>query len=218
MKNNQTPRLVLWDWNGTLLDDLDFSIDCLNALLAEHSYDKTYQKDAYQAIFGFPIEEYYVRAGFDFTKHPFSELAKRYVDIFMPGSINCHVAKGGRDTLNAIHTAGVTQVVLSASPTEYLKSQVAERKLTPYFDELLGLDDIYAKSKTARGIAWMQASGIDPATAVMIGDTDHDAQVAAAMGVRCILCTNGHQNRETLAATGATLIDSLTELPPLLGL
>ncbi len=214
----QKPTLVLWDWNGTLLDDLDFSICCLNTLLEEHGYPTRYDKDAYQAIFGFPIEEYYLRVGFDFEKHPFAALAKRYIDIFMPGSACCHVAAGGRDTLNSIHAAGITQVVLSASPTNFLKEQVAERKLTDYFDELLGLDDIYAKSKTARGIAWMAQSGIDPATAVMIGDTDHDAQVAAAMGVRCILCTSGHQNREILAATGAILIDTLAELPALLGI
>lgn len=214
----KTSHLVLWDWNGTLLDDLDFSVDCLNALLAEHGYAQRYDKDAYQAAFGFPIEEYYIRVGFDFTKHPFSALAQRYIDTFIPGSINCHVCASGRDTLRTIHNAGIRQVVLSASPTNLLREQVAQRELTDYFDELLGLDDIYAKSKTARGIAWMQNSGINPATAVMIGDTDHDAQVAAAMGVRCILCTAGHQNRATLAATGATLIDSLAELPALLGL
>lgn len=138
----QKPALVLWDWNGTLLDDLDFSICCLNTLLAEHDYPTRYDKAAYQAIFGFPIEEYYLRVGFDFEKHPFSALAKRYIDLFIPGSTCCHVAAGGRDALHTIHAAGITQVVLSASPTDILKEQVAARNLTDFFDELLGLDDI----------------------------------------------------------------------------
>lgn len=212
------PALVLWDWNGTLLDDVAFSVQCLNTLLAEHDYPLQYDATKYLSIFGFPIEEYYRRVGFDFEKHPFSMLAKRYIEIFVPGSKTCHTTLGARDTLSAIHAAGIPQVILSASPTDLLKDQVAQRGLTSFFDELLGLDDIYAKSKTARGTAWMTQSGIDPANAVMIGDTDHDAQVAHAMGVRCILYTGGHQNRETLAATGATLIDSLAELPALLSI
>ncbi len=210
------PNLVLWDWNGTLLDDLDFSIQCLNDLLAAHDYPQTYDKAQYQALFGFPIEDYYRRVGFDFDKHPFPELAERYINMYVPGSAACRTTTAARDALAAIHNAGIQQIILSASPTDLLTAQVAERDLAPYFDELVGLDDIYAKSKTTRGTAWMAQSGIDPATAVMIGDTDHDAQVAAAMGVRCILCTAGHQNRETLAATGATLIDSLAELPALI--
>lgn len=212
------PSLILWDWNGTLLDDIDFSVDCLNQLLGEHDYPNNFDLTTYRAIFGFPIEDYYRRSGFDFEKHPFPILAKRYIEIFVPGSKACHTMPAARDALGAIHASGMKQVVLSASPTDLLTQQIAERDLTDFFDEILGLDDIYAKSKTARGTAWMAQSGIDPATAVMIGDTDHDADVAAAMGVRCILCTNGHQNREILAATGAILIDSLAQLPALLGL
>lgn len=211
------PNLILWDWNGTILDDLDFSVTCLNDLLAEHGYAQGYDIASYRAIFGFPIEEYYHRAGFDFEKHPYATLANRYVEVFMPGTKICHCAPDARTVLASAHRAGLKQVILSASPTHFLKEQVAERNLTDYFDELLGLDNIYAKSKTAHGIAWMKQSGIDPADAVMIGDTDHDAHVAAAMGVRCILYAGGHQSRETLAATGCTIIESLAELPALLG-
>ncbi len=62
------PELILWDWNGTLLDDVDLCVDALNRLLAEFGYPQRYDHDQYRAIFGFPIEEYYIRAGFDFSK------------------------------------------------------------------------------------------------------------------------------------------------------
>ena len=71
------PELILWDWNGTLLDDVDLCVDALNRLLAGFGYPQRYDHERYRAIFGFPIEEYYVRAGFDFTKHSFAELAER---------------------------------------------------------------------------------------------------------------------------------------------
>ena len=56
------PELILWDWNGTLLDDVDLCVDALNRLLAGFGYPQRYDHERYRAIFGFPIEEYYVRA------------------------------------------------------------------------------------------------------------------------------------------------------------
>ncbi len=212
------PLLVLWDWNGTLLDDIDFSVDCLNVLLKEHGYPQQYTLAEYRKIFGFPIESYYQRAGFDFLEHSFAELAKRYIEIFTTGSKTCDVIPGARQALELIQNAGIPQVILSASPTDILTQQVAERGLSPFFKELLGLDDIYAKSKTARGTDWIANCGICPSDVVMIGDTDHDAQVAKAMGVRCILSAAGHQTHKTLALTGASVIDDFTQLPALLNL
>ena len=78
------PELILWDWNGTLLDDVDLCVDALNRLLAGFGYPQRYDHERYRAIFGFPIEEYYVRAGFDFTKHSFAELAEKYMEDYVP--------------------------------------------------------------------------------------------------------------------------------------
>ena len=83
------PELILWDWNGTLLDDVDLCVDALNRLLAEFGYPQRYDHERYRAIFGFPIEEYYVRAGFDFTKHSFAELAEKYMEDYVPASAAC---------------------------------------------------------------------------------------------------------------------------------
>ena len=80
------PELILWDWNGTLLDDVDLCVDALNRLLAGFGYPQRYDHERYRAIFGFPIEEYYVRAGFDFTKHSFAELAEKYMEDYVPAS------------------------------------------------------------------------------------------------------------------------------------
>lgn len=48
------PELILWDWNGTLLDDVTLCVDALNRLLARYGYPQRYDHDQYRAIFGFP--------------------------------------------------------------------------------------------------------------------------------------------------------------------
>ena len=189
------PELILWDWNGTLLDDVDLCVDALNRLLAGFGYPQRYDHERYRAIFGFPIEEYYVRAGFDFTKHSFAELA---------------------DALEAFKAAGLRQVILSASNLDTLRRQTDERGVTGYFDRLLGLGDIYAKSKVDVGLAYLKENGFDPARAVMIGDSVHDYEVAQALGVRCVLQSGGHQPPEKLRKTGAPVVKGLREAAALI--
>ena len=97
--------------------------------------------------------------------------------------------------------------------TELLKK---ERGVTPYFDRLLGLGDIYAKSKVEVGLAYLQEEGFDPAKAVMIGDSVHDFEVAQALGVGCVLQSSGHQPPETLCRTGAPVVAGLREAAELI--
>lgn len=196
------PELVLWDWNGTLLDDVDLCVSALNRLLAMHGYPQRYDLAQYRAIFGFPIEDYYIRAGFDFQKHPFPELAARYMEHYIPASAACGLMPGAAEALALFQSAGVRQVILSASPLSTLQAQVKQRGVEGYFDRLLGLDDIYAKSKVDLGLAYLRENGFDPVRAVMLGDSVHDAETAQALGVRCVLQCAGHQPESTLRTAG----------------
>lgn len=202
-----TCDLVFWDWNGTLLDDIDYTLGCLNWLLAQHGYPQRYGRDAYRELFGFPIEDYYIRAGFDFARHPYPMLAQQFIAHYNAGMDACAALPGAQPALAALQRAGKRQVLLSATRRDYLIEQVAQRGLNGYFDELLGLSDIYGVSKVQVGLDWLRASGVDPARCVMVGDTTHDAEVAAALGVRCILVTTGHQSRRRLEAVCETVVD-----------
>lgn len=210
------PELILWDWNGTLLDDVELCMDALNRLLAEHGYPQRYDRDQYRAIFGFPIEEYYARAGFDFARHSFAVLAEKYMDYYIPASAACPLTDGALDALEAFRAAGLRQVILSASPITTLQRQVKERGVTQYFDRLLGLGDIYAKSKIELGLAYLKEEGFDASRTVMIGDSVHDFEVAQALGVGCVLESAGHQSAEKLRETGAPVAKGLREAAELI--
>lgn len=203
-------QLVLWDWNGTLLDDVALCVDALNRLLARHGYPQQYDLPAYRKIFGFPIRDYYIRAGFDFSRHSFAALAKSYMDDYIPASSACPLMPGAGEALARLQAAGLRQVILSASPITTLRSQAEARGVLPYFDRLLGLGDIYAKSKVELGLAYLAETHFDPDAAVMVGDSVHDFEVSQALGVRCVLYAGGHQDAGTLAATGAPVVESLS--------
>lgn len=206
-------ELVLWDWNGTLLDDLDLCVDALNRLLARFGYPQQYDLEGYRAIFDFPIRDYYLRAGFDFEKHSFAELAESYMQDYIPASRACGAMNGARETLGIIQSKGIRQAVLSASKISTLRQQVGHCDLQQYFETLLGLADIYAASKVDIGLGFMARCGIDPANALMVGDTLHDSEVAAAMGCRCVLVARGHHSAEKLAAAGVPVLEDITQVP-----
>lgn len=184
--------------------------------MQRYGYPQRYDHEQYRAIFGFPVEDYYVRAGFDFTRHSFAELAESYMEDYIPASAACPLMAGAVDALETFKNAGLRQVILSASPVTTLTRQVEERGVTPYFDRLLGLGDIYAKSKVEVGLAYLQEAGFDPAKAVMIGDSVHDFEVAQALGVGCVLQSSGHQPPETLRRTGAPVVAGLREAAELI--
>lgn len=79
------PSLVFWDWNGTLMDDAAYSCGCLNGLLDEYGYPQRYDLDAYRSVFGFPIEDYYRRVGFDFGRDPFPFWPRAICSATTPG-------------------------------------------------------------------------------------------------------------------------------------
>ena len=92
-----------------------------------------------------------------------------------------------------------------------LTRQVESLGVRQYFDGLLGLDNIHAYSKAEIGVRWRDAH--HEARVLLIGDTDHDAEVAAAMGVDCALVARGHQSRRKLETCRAVAVtETLTEL------
>lgn len=209
---------LIWDWNGTLLDDMALCCSCLNHMLKQHGYPQQYDHAGYRSVFGFPITDYYIRAGFDFDRHPFAQLAAEYMELYSDASLDCPLCPGALQVLQTAQTAGLRQVILSASEQSALRLQVEHFGLSGFFDELLGQNDFYAHGKLERGKAWLLERPLDVTATVLVGDSLHDAEVAAALGVRCVLCAAGHQPRETLETAGVPVIDTLFELPRLLGL
>lgn len=123
----QPNGMIFWDWNGTLMDDVDFTHECLNWMLETHGYPQRYDLAAYRELFGFPIEDYYRCAGFDFARHPYPELAARFMEHYNAGVPGCAVTAHAVDTLQTLARMGWQQAVLSASRRDYLIEQVSAR-------------------------------------------------------------------------------------------
>jgi phosphoglycolate phosphatase len=206
---------VIWDFNGTVYDDVDACIQSANRLLEAYSLAPLPSKEEYRAKFGFPIIEYYARLGFDFERYPYAKLAVEWVDYYMELSANSKVYEEIPSVLDAVRERGQEQWILSATEANMLKGQLRSLGILHCFHGVLGMDNIHAHSKEEIGVAWRRAH--PNACALMVGDTDHDAQVAAAMGVDCVLVAKGHQSKERLEQCKCLFVaESATEILPLL--
>jgi phosphoglycolate phosphatase len=202
---------VIWDFNGTILNDVRLGISCTNRMLAERGLAVIPNEETYREIFGFPIDDYYSRLGFDFEKEDYDTvLAPQWVAMYLAGEPTCPMNDGVESTIAAVADLGIPQVLLSATKEEQLRAQLARLGITESFSEILGLDNIHARSKRHVAEAWMVRN--PEARPLFIGDTEHDADVARSVGADCVLFTGGHQSAARLAGCGFPLIESIDRL------
>jgi len=202
-------RQVLWDWNGTLLDDLTYAIGVRNRTFPAFGLPRIGSVAEYHRQFTFPVRRYYERAGV--TDETFVAVAHAWMAEYVRGFDNVPLHGDAVETLARFAAAGVRQAVLSATRRDMLESQIARFPIRAYFTDVLGLSDIYARSKEAVGLDYLARCGVPAASTLMIGDTLHDAEVARAMGTGCVLVARGHQSRETLLTAGVPVMDTLLE-------
>jgi phosphoglycolate phosphatase len=202
---------VIWDWNGTLLNDIELCIHSINKLLSDRNLPVV-NAITYKEVFSFPVQDYYKTLGFDFENEDFSVPAHQYIDLYYAGFDSCALQKNVVEMLESLKGKGVRQFVLSAMEHDMLEKTLQLKGISNYFEGVAGLTDHYAVSKVERGKQLIREFNIDNENTWLIGDTTHDFEVATELGVKCILIADGHQSAERLKATKATLVGSLKEL------
>lgn len=209
-------KQLIWDWNGTLFNDVDLCVESINYLLASEQLPTLADKEAYRRVFRFPIITYYQSVGFDFNQYSFDELAIKYMDYYQPRSLTCSLYENALECLKYYHKQGYVQILLSASKEAYLMNQLKQFSIQHMFHRILALDNIHAYSKAELAVNYMKENDITPEDLVFIGDSVHDYEVAQNVGASCILIANGHEHKERLKKTDAIVIDSIGELPKII--
>lgn len=202
---------VIWDWNGTLVNDVWLCIEIINDLLEQQDL-KTITAEEYRKIFDFPILDYYTKLGFDFEKESFESLCEKFISPYKQRVLTCHLHENAKKVLNHFSEKGIGQSILSASEQGSLEEMVNGYELGNHFENVLGLSDNMAFGKVAIGKQLINQLNIPGEEIVYIGDTVHDFEVAEAIGVDCILVANGHHNVEKLRTVTEKIVDSLDEL------
>lgn len=201
-------RYIIWDWNGTLLDDMEPSLDAVNEMLSKRAMPLL-SPGKYREYIGVPIRKFYEKV-FDLEKEKYEDIIMEWNRGYSSRMRECRLSAGAVRCLEYFRRCGCTQIIVSSSKNELLKKNVEKYGIAHYFDAVLGADDYFAASKIDRAVNYIREHG--PGKILTAGDLEHDSDLAAALGADCVLLASGHDMRERLERTGATVIDSLDEL------
>jgi phosphoglycolate phosphatase len=204
-------KYIIWDWNGTLLNDVDFVVDIMNKMLKKRDLTSI-SAEKYREIFVFPVIKYYSQLGFDFSKEPFEELALEFVNEYKNNINRFILFEEVDEVLGSIEKLGILQIILSASNEDDLIEIVGDLGISRYFVKIAGLKNHFAESKVSRAKEIIGELFLKPEEVILFGDTYHDYEVSQQIGCDCLLISKGHQSGERLSHLGVPVIESLMEV------
>lgn len=200
---------LVWDWNGTLLDDLTLVVAATNASLASVG-GPTVTADEHRRDFRRPISAYYAHVlGRPLDADEFETLDRAFHDAYRAGLPGCRLAL---DALEAIAAWRGSQSLLSMFFHRELVPAVTRHGLRDHLDRVDGLrDPIGGGAKAPHLLAHLQALDVRGSDCVLIGDSIDDADAAAAVGARIVLYRGGITDEARLRATGLPVAVTLVE-------
>ena len=203
---------ILWDWNGTLLDDTQAALDTLNTMLARRGA-KPIAMEFFRDHFAFPCRPFYDTIGMHVEDDEWDALAKEYHDLYaeQPKRLNRETIAA----LEAVKRSGAKQSIISALRQDLLDEATSFYGVASYMECVYGVDNLDGASKLDRALELMNhiapQVGEQP-DVVLIGDALHDKEVADALKVRCVLCGQGSHaswRLRKVAPTGETLLEAV---------
>ena len=203
---------IIWDYNGTLLNDVQLCVDVMNSMLIPRGLPEI-NSSIYKAVFDFPVKDYYAELGFDFEKESFEKVGTEFIvkyDEQQRSSTKLH-----KDTdyiLQEISRSGISQSVLSARKEAKLIEELEFFGIAKYFNKIVGLNDHYAAGKLENGKKLVSELKLNPTEIALVGDTVHDCEVAVKTGINPILISHGHHTIERLEKCKITVFNDLREV------
>ena len=209
MINNK--KHIIFDWNGTLVDDAWIFVDVLNQLLIPRGLNKISLQE-YRDSFCFPIKLFYKKLGVDTSEQSFMKLEEEFVYEYNKRMYKPALFDNVLNFLKQLIENGVSLSILSASNEGVLCKLVKHYALTDYFDYVVGVNNYGANGKVESGENLLHKINLKKSEIIMIGDTDYDYDVATSLQLDCILKTGGHQSLNRLQIKTKNTISSFDEI------
>lgn len=204
-------KTVIWDFNGTVLDDCAAAVAAVNAMLRRRGLAEI-TRDWYTRNLEMPLERFYRKVGIE--RETIEALSAEFQQDC--AGVERPVFPEVLETLEALRRAGVRQLLFSSLNHGLLVRQAEERGITPYFETIVGRADQSLGSKSQALRAYLEKEQIPPETALVVGDLTTDWELARFVGAACALIPKGHQHISILQETGAVILKDASEIPKLI--
>tara|TARA_Y100000996_G_scaffold411044_1_gene394473 strand:+ start:354 stop:998 length:645 start_codon:yes stop_codon:yes gene_type:complete len=202
---------IVWDWNGTIVNDAWVFVDVMNFFLKMKGLPKT-SLDDYKKNFGFPIQNYWKTLGFKFNNKEFNLLNKSFIEEYQKRIFLPKLQPGIVDLIKKINRLKIKQFVLSASENSLLHKSVGFYKINSLFEDVVGVDNLNAVGKISLAKVLFKKNNLHLNKTLVIGDTKYDLDVAQALGCSALLVSYGHIEHKRLLDLKVPLVRSVKEI------
>ena len=204
-------KYVIWDWNGTLINDAWLFVELMNDELSVRNLPLI-NIDDYRNYFTFPVKKYYEVLGFDFLKEDFKEVGYNFIQKFKKRKFEAKLFPGSNHILELTKNLNITQCIVSAQEHHLLNKTVKYYKINHYFESISGIAHYYADDKVKIAESIRKNIPYDNKEILMVGDSIHDFEVSKALNIQCALFSQGHYSKERLLKCSCHIIDDYKEL------
>jgi len=202
---------IIWDWNGTIVNDAYLFVDIMNITLTKYKLQNITLND-YKTKFCFPIKTYWKNLGFNFNDATFNIMNHEFIKLYQNQMKEPLLHNQITDVLNYAKNNSINQFILSASEHSMLNQLAQYYKINNYFKDIVGVDNLNACGKEKLGISLVEKYNIDVNKTILIGDSEYDSIVAKSIGCKAILVSFGHIDGKRLKKTGDMIIDNYNDL------
>jgi phosphoglycolate phosphatase len=203
-------RNVIFDWSGTVVDDLGPVVEATNVVLTRHGL-AAMDRDTFRREFSLPFTAFYERI---LPGVAIEELETVFRPAMAASTAPVTLIPQVLAFLESCAEAGCRMFVLSSAPPEAVEAQAADLGLLGFFEVIYaGVRD---KRERLGGI--LLEHGLVPEETVMIGDMRHDVHAAQVAGIRSIAVLTGYEFPEVIAESRPDItVADLSHLAGLLG-
>ncbi len=216
-------KLVVFDWNGTILCDTRQSWLAGNECLKFYGAQPLSLAD-YRQHFTFPIMHFYKKCGLsvDHVLAHKDEANVVFQSAYESLAANARTRRGSRTLLDWLQAQGVTSMILSNYVTEKIASHTQRLGLDHYFDTISahncsGTSILEKTSKVERLQDYMDSRGFKATDTLIIGDSTEEPEIARLLGLTSIGITDGYISESRLRnAQPDHIVSRLDALIPIL--
>lgn len=205
------PSHLVWDWNGTLLDDLPIVIRAVNRAIGPFGLNAI-DADVYRDHYTRPVRHFYDRVfGRTVRDEEWLRLNTSFHETYFELASDVDLAPGARDAIKRLHSEGWTQSLLSMSPQDWLDSIVDRLGLTEWLEIVDGLSGPTGGLKATHLEVHLETLDLGGGDVVVVGDTPDDVAAARHVGARPILFHGGSHHMDVLEAEGVPIAETISD-------
>jgi phosphoglycolate phosphatase len=183
-------ELVIFDWDGTLMDSTGLIASCIQATCRDMGLAVPGEADA-KWIIGLGIAQSLASVAPGLDPERQRQFAERYRGHFLAREDEAPLFGGVRELLGELRGRERRLAVATGKSRRGLERAMGASGLAAFFEATRCADEGFPKPHPDMVLALLERTGVDPARAVLVGDTTHDLELAANAGIDAVAVTYG---------------------------